>query len=199
MACSACGRDLEPGAAFCVHCGQPAGGAAAQQRSTPPVCVACGVQLSAGDAFCTSCGRPLGSPVPGRSVGEAPSRCQACGRPLDLQDAFCTTCGRPTTSAGPAARVSPPARSGPEPTAPTTSTPQWSGGQNRGGGSSQPPAAGTHTITGWAMAGTPATHITSGVTIDPQHPDQCPACGIPLASDERFCRGCGRLIKRARS
>jgi predicted amidophosphoribosyltransferase len=197
VACSVCGRDLELGAAFCVHCGQPAGGAPAPQPSRLHVCVACGAQLDAGDAFCTSCGRPLGSPTPGRSVGEPPSRCPACGQPLDRQDAFCTTCGRPATSAGPGPRVTSAAGGGHG--SPAAQTPQWPSRPSRGAAAPQSPVAGTHTITGWAVAGTPAPHISSGVTVDPSHPDQCPACGIALEPNERFCRSCGRLIKRARS
>jgi len=49
------------------------------------------------------------------------------------------------------------------------------------------------------VAAAPAEPATaSGVVLDPAAPDKCPACGIDLKSDERFCRGCGRLIKRAK-
>jgi hypothetical protein len=49
------------------------------------------------------------------------------------------------------------------------------------------------------VAAAPAEPPTaSGVVLDPSTPDTCPACGIDLKSDERFCRGCGRLIKRAK-
>jgi serine/threonine-protein kinase len=37
----------------------------------------------------------------------------------------------------------------------------------------------------------------SGVALDPSSPAQCPACHIELTQGERFCRNCGRLIKRA--
>ena len=45
-ACIACGKGLEPGSAFCRHCGKP------QKRSCPK----CGVEAAADAAFCAKCG-----------------------------------------------------------------------------------------------------------------------------------------------
>lgn len=72
--CTACGKPLPDGTAFCTFCGTkvsaaPAAPAASQ---TPILCPNCGHTLNAGTAFCTECGQKIEKPsVP--FDGKAPS------------------------------------------------------------------------------------------------------------------------------
>lgn len=49
MTCSNCGGQVQPGDAFCAHCGQPVG----------KTCPTCGAQVDDAMHFCMSCGTPL--------------------------------------------------------------------------------------------------------------------------------------------
>ena len=71
--CQNCGKNIEDAAAFCEHCGAPAGPVESSQPTQPaaPVCSGCGTPIEAGAAFCASCGRPVGAAA-GQTTG-APS------------------------------------------------------------------------------------------------------------------------------
>ena len=62
-----------------------------------------------------------------------------------------------------------------------------------------PPKVGRSTPSGTSPPQRPKRRplTASGVALDPSAPAQCPACHIELTQGERFCRNCGRLIKRA--
>lgn len=58
LTCLGCGSDLDPGSAFCSHCG-----------AGVFFCAACGKPLREGDGFCSSCGTPAdATAAPGTSA-----------------------------------------------------------------------------------------------------------------------------------
>ena len=212
LACSACGAALVLGDAFCMTCGQPAGVSAfAAQAAVPtaPACAACGALLEPGDTFCMTCGQPAGAGGLAFQTGAATgSTCAHCGAALVPGDAFCMTCGGPVGASAAAPMV--PAASGVAESCAFCGAALLAGdsfcmGCGRAASSAgRPPSfaqtspLGATAVTA-AMAPRPATPaVASGVLIDAAAPDKCPACGIELSEAERFCRGCGRLIKRAR-
>ena len=140
------------------------------------------------------------APAPVVAAPAAVSVCPVCGTPLEAEDTFCIGCGRPAASAAqPASEpqfASAQALSG----GPATTGCPYCGAELEvddafctGCGRAAAPSAATPVMA--TPAGPP---VASGVVIDPSTPDTCPACGINLKSDERFCRGCGRLIKRSK-
>jgi len=172
-ACSVCGAPLEPGDGFCMVCGQSVGASPPTPQSGAGLgstCARCGAALVPGDGFCMNCGEPVGA----LSASAAPAglgaaeSCSFCGTLLLADDSFCAGCGRAVST---------------------------------GGQLASPGQVSSYAASGFAApaAQRPASPpVASGVLIDPVAPDRCPACGIELSEAERFCRGCGRLIKRAK-
>ncbi len=91
--CPRCGRENEPGAAFCLDCGQPLRAAAAAGAA----CASCGAPLQPGFRFCGVCGK---------AVGPAPTARGAPGHPGGAPAAG------PTGTGPHAARSAPPAPKG---------------------------------------------------------------------------------------
>jgi predicted amidophosphoribosyltransferase len=214
QACSACGAALVPGDAFCMTCGQPAGISASAAQGAAPMaaaCAACGATLEPGDTFCMTCGQPAGAGGLAFQPGAATaSTCAHCGAALVPGDAFCMTCGGPVGASGAAAPIMVPAASGVAEScafcgAALLADDAFCMGCGRAASSGSRPGSfapsssyGATAVTA-AMAPRPATPaVASGVLIDAATPNKCPACGIQLSEAERFCRGCGRLIKRAK-
>jgi pSer/pThr/pTyr-binding forkhead associated (FHA) protein len=66
--CQRCGRENDPGFAFCLDCGQslrPAPAPAAK-------CASCGAPLQPGFRFCGICGKPVGAQGPPRAAAPPP-------------------------------------------------------------------------------------------------------------------------------
>jgi pSer/pThr/pTyr-binding forkhead associated (FHA) protein len=96
--CARCGRENDPGLAFCLDCGQTlrAASAAAPAAGT---CAACGARLEAGFRFCGGCGAPAGvTPLPAGPRTPATPRRTDTGR------------SPPPTPAPPRAAPAPPPR-----------------------------------------------------------------------------------------
>ncbi|MBQ9956474.1 MAG: SPFH domain-containing protein [Ruminococcus sp.] len=71
-----CGAQLQPGAKFCMECGE--------KVQSGPVCAKCGSPLQPGAKFCMECGE---------KVQASPSNCPSCGEPLQPGAKFCMECG----------------------------------------------------------------------------------------------------------
>jgi pSer/pThr/pTyr-binding forkhead associated (FHA) protein len=69
--CARCGRENDPGLAFCLDCGQ-ALRPAASATAAVPTCSGCGAALPAGFRFCGACGKPAGDSPPRRAPPAAP-------------------------------------------------------------------------------------------------------------------------------
>lgn len=75
-ACAKCGNPLQPGAKFCMECGE--------KVQSGPVCSNCGNALIPGAKFCMECGTP---------VQAASSKCPNCGNDIEPGAKFCMECG----------------------------------------------------------------------------------------------------------
>lgn len=177
---------------------------------TSSACPSCGAPLEVGDAFCMTCGQPLAG-APGASMPALASTpeslspatvsgCPVCGAPLEVDDAFCIGCGRPAASAARPATEPPSAAPRAWTSSPAANTCAHCGGELMADDTfcTGCGRATTSSVAASFMAAPVGPPVASGVVIDPSAPDTCPACGIELKFDERFCRGCGRLIRRAK-
>ncbi len=173
---------------------QPQGGAA---------CAACGTPFEAGDRFCMSCGAPAvaATVAAAAAVAAAPSTpsCGFCGEPIVPGDTFCGGCGQRVTAPSPLPVAAAPTRD-PEPV--VAGYCEHCGGtlvdddafcQSCGRAVAAEATAATQPI----VAPVTAPPAVSSSPRVPMGPAVCPACGVELAEGERFCRSCGRLIKRA--
>ena len=99
--CPRCNGIVNPGAAFCMHCGSSLSTQTAVATSTPsqPVtrtCIACHTEVPAGMAFCTNCGQNM-------QVSATPATppsfafCTNCGQQNNPGVHFCAGCGSPIT------------------------------------------------------------------------------------------------------
>lgn len=93
--CPRCNGEVQPGAAFCIHCGS-ALNAQPEARPAQPLlrtCPACHTEVAPGNAFCTNCGHNFqasATPPPAAPVGVF---CGNCGKQNDQGVHFCTACG----------------------------------------------------------------------------------------------------------
>jgi pSer/pThr/pTyr-binding forkhead associated (FHA) protein len=62
--CPRCGRENDPGFAFCLDCGQALAAPAPPPAAAALTCASCGAPLKAGHRFCGACGKPVAVPSP---------------------------------------------------------------------------------------------------------------------------------------
>ena len=61
--CPRCGRENDPGLAFCLDCGQALAPAPPAPAPAALACAACGAPIKPGHRFCGSCGKPVAPPA----------------------------------------------------------------------------------------------------------------------------------------
>ncbi len=95
--CTNCGKELKPGAKFCMKCGAPVSAPVAQVKSveSSATCPSCGKLLKPGAKFCMGCGAPVSAPVEQVKPVESSVVCPSCGKPLKPGAKFCMGCGTP--------------------------------------------------------------------------------------------------------
>jgi predicted amidophosphoribosyltransferase len=92
-ACPRCNGEVEPGAAFCVHCGSALNAAPATH-----LCPACQTQVPLSSAFCTNCGHDMRA----AAAPTTPAFCTNCGQQNAPGVRFCGHCGSPIGAGTPA-------------------------------------------------------------------------------------------------
>ncbi|HEY4383891.1 MAG TPA: zinc ribbon domain-containing protein [Ktedonobacteraceae bacterium] len=104
--CPQCENEINPGAAFCMHCG-----AALQARTAPAsipatrACPACQTQVANASDFCTNCGHDMHAPARAASG----HYCNSCGQQNAPGMKFCGGCGVSLTGGPAPAYQQPPA------------------------------------------------------------------------------------------
>jgi rRNA maturation endonuclease Nob1 len=103
--CPRCNGAVNPGAAFCTHCGSSLISQTAVATATPtspqPLtrqCIACHAEVPIEMAFCTNCGQSMqvsATPTPAASAPQAFVLCSNCGRQNKPGVNFCAGCGGP--------------------------------------------------------------------------------------------------------
>lgn len=190
-ACSACGTPALAGDAFCANCGQPVCLAdaasvhdekesAAMLEPAASTCPACGVVVGVQDSYCQVCGRFL-APDQSMGAGRQPSPSQVLSPATEAQV-------RPSPAFAPPAS---PAAVGEAPASASAL------------GSTAALADTEELIPEVGAAAAAATEAAPGQVPIPavtspaaeQRQWICPACEVVLTEGERFCRGCGRLVK----
>lgn len=106
-ACPRCSGTVQPGAAFCMHCGSSLSpqvvAATAQSQPLTQTCVACSTEVPTGNAFCTNCGQSMHTPpTQVATAAPAPAFCTNCGRQNNPGVKFCAACGSPVATGAPA-------------------------------------------------------------------------------------------------
>src|SRR5437667_10317202 len=103
-ACPNCRGDVNPSAAFCMHCGAslkaqiPSGQITPAPRPATIACPACHAHIMANTTFCTQCGHDVRVPVaPQTGVGY----CVNCGKHNEAHVRFCGGCGNTLAGTGP--------------------------------------------------------------------------------------------------
>jgi rRNA maturation endonuclease Nob1 len=89
-ACPRCNEIVNPGAAFCNHCGSSLRPQATSSTAQPTTihCPACQAEVPANNAFCTSCGHNMHAPA-----ATASPFCTNCGYQNTPGVHFCASCG----------------------------------------------------------------------------------------------------------
>src|SRR5437016_3140159 len=90
--CPRCNEKVNPGAAFCNHCGSALQTVAASATPAQPLtrhCPACQAEVPASNAFCNNCGQNLQA----ASAAPVSAFCTNCGQKNAPGVRFCASCG----------------------------------------------------------------------------------------------------------
>lgn len=90
--CPRCNEKVNPGAAFCNHCGSALQTVAASATPAQPLtrhCPACQAEVPASNAFCSNCGQNLQA----ASAAPVSAFCTNCGQKNAPGVRFCASCG----------------------------------------------------------------------------------------------------------